>query len=126
MARPVLAACLLIFCGSACLASDTIFEGPWHTTNRKLDGIMTCVVHDLGNGNWQGRFSGNWHGVDFDYAVPFTGPPTHLRGTAQIDGADYTWTGSITSNSPATFQGTFGGTRYEGYFVLKEKPTTAR
>ena len=29
-------------------AADYVFEGPWNTTNRRLDGIMTCTVTELG------------------------------------------------------------------------------
>jgi len=107
-------------------AADYVFEGPWHTTNRKLDGVMTCVVTDLGSENWQGRFYGVWQGVPFDYTVKFSGPPSRLHGTATIDGADYSWTGNIGSgetvrDSQGSFKGTFGGNRYTGYFDLKPK-----
>lgn len=102
-------------------ADEVVYEGPWHTTNRKLDGIMTCVVTDLGDEHWQGRFFGVWQGVSFDYTVPFSGPPTKLHGQATIDGADYTWNGEILDSGPGEFKGTFGGTRYTGYFALKEK-----
>jgi hypothetical protein len=106
-------------------ASDHIYEGQWHTTNRKLDGTMKCIVTDLGNQQWLGRFVGVWQGVPFDHAVRFSGPPDHLQGTATIDGADYTWTGEITGDSQASFKGKFGGTRYTGYFDLKEHAATA-
>lgn len=116
---------VLLALSTAASAQDYVFEGPWHTTNRKLDGIMTCEVKDLGAEKWQGRFHGVWQGVPFDYTVNFEGPPSKLRGTAQIDGADYQWTGSMgreaTAESPARFKGSFGGTRYTGYFDLKEK-----
>jgi hypothetical protein len=106
-------------------AQDRVFEGPWKTINRKLDGIMTAVVKDLGNDKFQGRFYGVWQGVPFDYTVKFDGPPENLTGTAVIDHADYQWSGSIderpSAQGPATFQGKFGGSRYTGYFDLKEK-----
>ncbi|WP_425618497.1 hypothetical protein NA78x_002204 [Anatilimnocola sp. NA78] len=106
-------------------AEDRVFEGPWKTTNRKLDGIMTAVVRDLGDNKHQGRFYGVWQGVPFDYTVKFSGPISSLKGTAVIDHADYTWTGVIDEQSPAVFKGSFGGTRYAGYFELKEKkPST--
>jgi hypothetical protein len=76
---------------------------------------------DLGDDKGQGRFYGVWQGVPFDYTVAFTGPPSALRGTATIDGASYTWTGTITSAAPGVFKGTFGGSRYVGSFELKEK-----
>jgi hypothetical protein len=102
-------------------AEDRVFVGPWKTTNRPLDGQMTCVVRDLHNDQWQGRFYGVWQGVPFDYTVKFSGPRSSLKGTAVIDNADYTWTGAIDNESPATFRGKFGGSRYTGHFVLKEK-----
>jgi len=106
--------------------ADTVtYEGPWHTINRKLDGTMTCIVTRLDGEHWQGRFYGTWQGVNFDHTVPFTGSPDDLHGTANIDGADYQWTGKIASGSPGSFKGTFGGTRYNGYFDLKETQRTA-
>jgi hypothetical protein len=107
--------------GLAC-GQEFIFEGPWKTTNRKLDGIMTCVVKQTGEEKWQGRFFGVWPGVPFDYTVPFSGPPEKLQGTATIDGASYTWTGEMNRASQPCFKGTFGGSRYTGNFELTEKP----
>jgi len=107
-------------------ATDTVsYEGTWHTINRKLDGTMTCIVTRLGEERWEGRFFGVWQGISFDYTVPFTGSPSDLHGTANIDGADYQWTGKFASGSPGSFKGTFGGTRYNGDFDLKETPRTA-
>lgn len=120
----------LLFAGSllggAVIAEgqDRVFEGPWNTTNRKLDGIMTAVLKDLGQDRWQGRFYGVWQGVPFDYTVKFSGKLDSLKGTAVIDHADYTWTGAIADESPevpAVFTGKFGGSRYTGHFSLKEK-----
>ncbi|MBC7856725.1 MAG: hypothetical protein IAF94_25120 [Pirellulaceae bacterium] len=102
-------------------AADVTYEGTWNTTNRKLDGPMTCVVTSLGEDKWQGRFYGVWFGQAFDYTVTFSGSPTELAGKAVIDGADYTWKGKIQKDSTGIFTGTFGGSRYEGYFSLKEK-----
>ena len=110
---------------SVSMAADTVFEGDWLTTNRKLDGKMTCVVTDLGNEKWRGRFYGIWQGVSFDYTVAFAGPAEDLRGTAQIDGADYAWKGKILPADQPSFQGTFGGSRYEGSFALKAKKPSA-
>lgn len=104
---------------------ERVFEGPWKTTNRKLDGIMTAAVKPIGEDRWQGRFYGVWQGVPFDYTVKFEGKPNSLKGTAVIDYADYTWTGAIDDESPATFTGKFGGSRYTGHFELKEKKKAA-
>lgn len=49
---------LLFASGKMTLARDTVYEGAWHTTNRKLDGIMTCTVSDMGTEKWKGRFYG--------------------------------------------------------------------
>jgi hypothetical protein len=118
-----IAVCLLLALGTCSVtAQDGVYVGTWNTTNRKLDGPMTCVVRDLGDEKWQGRFYGVWQGVPFDYTVPFTGQPSDLRGTATIDGASYTWTGSITHGTPGVFKASFGGSRYLGSFELKEKP----
>jgi opacity protein-like surface antigen len=107
----------------ASAADQRVYEGTWHTTNRKLDGPLTCVVTDAGSGNWKGRFYGVWQGISFDYTVPFTGSPSELHGTATIDGASYSWTGHIDETAGA-FKGTFTGNRYNGYFDLKQKPPT--
>ena len=106
---------------TAVAAESVVYEGTWNTTNRKLDGTMTCVVTEREKEQWQGRFYGVWQGVAFDYTVAFAGPPDALRGTAQIDGADYTWTGRIIKEESGSFVGNFGGNRYSGYFDLKEK-----
>jgi len=53
--------------------------------------------------------------------VKFTGSPQDFKGTAVIDYADYTWTGSLDDSKPAVFEGKFGGSRYTGFFTLKEK-----
>lgn len=102
------------------MAEDSVYEGTWHTTNRKLDGTMTCAVKDLGEGKWNGRFYGVWQGVPFDYTVPFSGAAEKLQGQATIDGADYIWSGSFHSDE-GRFKGQFGGNRYSGYFDLAKK-----
>lgn len=103
-------------------AADLTYEGTWVTTkNRKLDGTMTSIVKDQGNDRWKGRFFGIWQGVSFDYTVDFIGKPDNLKGTAVIDGADYTWTGKLDPQSPGTFKGSFTGSRYTGSFDLKSK-----
>jgi len=115
---------LLAFAAIASASDSVTYEGAWHTTNRKLDGTLTCIVTQADDQHWQGRFFGVWQGVNFDYTVPFSGPPSELHGTANIDGADYHWTGQIVRGSPGSFKGTFGGTRYNGYFDLKEMQRT--
>lgn len=100
---------------------DLVYEGTWKTTNRKLDGTMIAEVTDLGGGKWKGRFYGVWQGVKFDYKVEFSGPPDKLTGKARIDGADYNWKGSMGTESPGFFKGTFDGSRYIGSFDLKTK-----
>lgn len=102
-------------------AQELVFEGPWKTTNRKLDGIMTSVVTPTGDEQWQGKFFGVWQGVKFDYTVTFTGPESNLRGTATIDGAHYEWKGAIDRKPPGRFHGTFTGSRYLGSFDMAEK-----
>src|SRR5437773_12464671 len=98
--------CLLVILGLSLQptwAVERVYEGQWHTTNRKLDGTMTCVLTDLGNENWQGYFVGQWQGMPFDYKVKFSGPPSHLHGTATIDGADYSWTGQLGQDAKGRF-----------------------
>ena len=102
--------------------ADNVYVGEWHTTNRKLDGTMTCALTPLGSDNWRARFYGVWQGVPFDYTVDFSGPPNQLRGQATIDGAHYDWTGTLSGQSSRTFQGQFGGTRYTGHFKLTQQP----
>jgi hypothetical protein len=115
---------LTAWCG-ICSSQQLVFEGPWKTTNRKLDGIMTCVVTPVGDEQWKGRFYGVWQGVPFDYTVAFSGPPSSLKGTAVIDGADYDWTGEMvqddSAQGPSAFKARFGGSRYAGYFDMKAK-----
>lgn len=127
-ARFILMPVILAACVSTATARDYLFEGTWRTTNRKLDGRMTCVVTDLGDQKWQGRFYGVWQGVAFDYNVDFSGPLTELRGTAVIDNANYIWAGRIDEGSPGSFRGNFDGDRYRGSFELIEqtKPTSAQ
>jgi hypothetical protein len=111
---------LMLCCGTA-MAAELVYEGTWLTTNRKLDGTMTCVVTDKGKDKWQGRFYGIWQGVKFDYKVDWSGPPEKMIGKAMIDGANYEWTGEMTPETPGTFKGKFTGDRYTGSFDLKQK-----
>ena len=99
--------------------SELIYEGTWKTTNRKLDGTMTCIITPVGKEAWKGRFYGIWQGVDFDYTVDFTGPRTALKGIATIDGAGYRWAARLEEHR---FRANFNGDRYEGSFDLKRKP----
>lgn len=113
---------MLLLASSATLsARDRVYEGTWVTTNRPLDGTLTCLVSDLGNNQWRGHFTGTWGSQTFSYTVQFNGPPEKLRGQAVIDGADYEWTGEMSKGSPGWFKGKFGGNRYQGSFSLKEK-----
>jgi|SRR4051812_12371667 len=112
---------VLLLAPSAANAKELIYEGTWRTTNRPLNGTMTCVVTDLGKHEWQGRFSGVWEGQAFSYTVRFSGPPERLRGRAEIDGADYEWTGQMEAGENGSFKGRFGGSRYFGSFELKRK-----
>ena len=116
---------LLCLCTSPVIADQDkqVYEGTWRTTNRKLDGKMTCVVTEVANEKWRGRFYGVWQGVAFDYVVDFAGPPSALQGTAQIDGANYVWTGELSGES---FEGKFGGNRYTGYFKLEKAKRVTR
>lgn len=102
-------------------AQDRVYEGVWRTTNRKLDGTMTCVVKAQGEGKWSGRFYGVWQAVPFDYTVAFAGTPEKLMGKATIDGANYTWNGDMSTAEDGRFKGSFGGDRYSGYFDLQRK-----
>ena len=99
-------------------AEDYVYEGPWKTTNRKLDGIQIAVVKSVGIEKWEGRFYGEWQGVKFDYNIKFTGKPDALRGTATIDGAGYEWKGTIDQEK---FEGSFTGDRYIGSFDMTRK-----
>src|SRR5579871_3546963 len=102
-------------------AQAIVYEGTWVTTNRPLDGTLSCAVTDLGGNQWRGHFSGEWRGRPFSYTVDFSGPPEKLHGKAIIDGAEYEWTGSMSRRSPGWFRARFGGNRYVGGFDLKEK-----
>src|SRR5882757_5155234 len=113
----ICAAALFLY-ATTVAAEDAVYEGVWHTTNRKLDGTMMCAVKDLGEGKWTGRFYGVWQGVPFDYTVSFAGRPEKLTGKAAIDGADYTWSGDLNADEAGRFKGSFGSNRYTGYFDL--------
>lgn len=108
----------LLLSASGASAGELIYEGTWNTTNRKLDGTMTCIITPVGKEEWKGRFYGTWQGVDFDYTVDFTGPPSALKGIATIDGAGYRWSARLEKKR---FRANFNGDRYEGSFDLKRK-----
>jgi hypothetical protein len=119
--KKVLLALVLALFGGTATAEDLVYEGTWVTTNRQLDGRMTCVATDLGSNKWKGRFYGVWQGRKFDYTVEWTGTPDKLTGKATIDGAKYDWKGEMGAQSPGWFKGSFTGNRYIGSFDLKEK-----
>lgn len=104
------------------LLQKTSFTGKWVTNKGKnLDGTMTCDVTNVSKDNWSGKFFGTWNGVEFSYDVTWTGPMDNLKGTANIDGANYQWTGKITQgnfSNPKLFVGTFTSDRYDGNFEL--------
>ena len=116
------------------------YTGAWITTkNKKLDGTVTCDVRQISPGHWQGKFTGVWQRVPFDYTVEFgkakpkdpvsssselTATSTSagiatgsnpVAGEAVIEGAHYDWTGNLT---PDQFEIRFTGTRYEGHLEL--------
>jgi hypothetical protein len=113
---------LLLHCAGAS-AEELVYHGKWSTTNRKLDGLVTCVVTPIENHKWQGRFYGTWQGVEFDYLVNFVGTANELEGTARIDGATYNWRGWIT---PQQFKANFSGDRYAGSFDLQRTKTPGK
>src|SRR5690242_6538635 len=120
MRNILLGLALLLPCAAAG-AQERVYRGTCVTTNRNLDGTMTCVVTPLGPNQWRGHFYGVWYGQKFSYKVVFRGPPAKLRGQAVIDGADYKWTGEMSNGSPGSFTGKFWGSRYRGSFTLKQK-----
>ena len=117
--RITLITVLLLALAEPSLARELVYEGSWATTNRPLDGTMTCVVTDLGDNQWRGHFHGVWQGQAFSYTVDFSGPPEKLRGRAVIDGADYEWTRAMSLTSRGASTGKFSGNRYDGSFDLK-------
>lgn len=119
--RTILVGLVLLASGAAAGAKGRVYQGTWVTTNRELNGTMTCVVTALGSNKWRGHFYGVWSGQRFSYQVLFRGPPDKLRGQAVIDGADYEWTGKLGKRSSGSFMGKFWGSRYTGYFTLKQK-----
>jgi hypothetical protein len=120
--RNLLIGSMLVLASAATAgARDLVYEGTWVTTNRPLDGTLKCVVTDLGNNQWRGEFSGYWGRQYFTYTVKFSGSPEKLRGQAVIDGADYDWTGEMSTGPSGTFKGKFGGNRYFGSFSMKQK-----
>jgi hypothetical protein len=117
--RTLLIALIVLAAPGLASAEEFVYEGTWLTTNRKLDGPLTCVVTDLGNNQWHGHFYGSWQSQPFSYKVRFSGPADKLQGRAVIDGADYEWTGTMSKESFGWLKGSFGGTRYFGSFDMK-------
>jgi len=122
MPAKIALAVIVCFGASIAHAETMVYQGTWKTTNRKLDGTMTCVVTPVASEKWKGRFYGTWQGVDFDYTVDMLGPPDKLHGTATIDGAAYEWKGWMKGD---TFKTNFGGDRYTGSFELQKKKKSA-
>lgn len=111
--------CLATLASSADgLSAEQTYFGNWKTTNRKLEGEMTCSVVRVDQQTWQGRFYGEWQRVPFDYTVQFSGSPSDLRGAATIDGAAYEWRAVLTRDQ---FIANFSGDRYIGSFDLTRK-----
>lgn len=119
--RTILIGALLLTSSAAASARELVYHGTWLTTNRRLDGEMTCAVTDLGGEKWRGHFHGVWGGREFSYKVEFSGPPEKLQGRAVIDGANYEWTGKMTQGPDGTLKGKFTGDRYFGSFDLKRR-----
>src|SRR5438105_2856932 len=94
--RNLLIGFLLVVSCATVSAQDSVYEGTWVTTNRQLDGKMTCELTDLGANQWRGHFFGDFQGSKFSYLVNISGPPDNLHGKATIDDADYEWTGQMT------------------------------
>jgi hypothetical protein len=114
-------ALVMLVVPAAASGGEVVYEGTWVTTNRKLDGPLTCVVTDLGDNQWRGHFYGSWQGRPFAYQVRFSGPPERVQGEATIDGADYEWIGVMANEPSRSFKGSFTGNRYVGSFDLKQK-----
>jgi hypothetical protein len=118
----LLAGIVLASC-SVARADELVYQGDWKTTNRELDGTVTCVITRVAAEKWKGRFYGTWQGIEFDYKVDFVGPPNRLHGTAVIDDATYEWKGWLTDKN---FKANFGGDRYQGSFDLTRKKIPSR
>jgi len=100
----------------------TKWEGTWHTEKNShhpaLDGKLMCDANLTGDGKWNGKFYGDWRGQRFSYDIEWEGPPEAVTGKADIDGADYRWSGKMTDTD---FIGTFESNRYIGNFSMKRK-----
>jgi hypothetical protein len=119
--------------------ADAQYQGPWLTTNRKLNGTINCHLQKISSDKWLGHFWGVWEHVPLDYTVEFgRQDPTAkdggrlvsigdkpladgipVTGKATIDGAHYDWIGILT---PEEFDIQFTGSRYEGHLELKQVP----
>ena len=91
------------------------YVGPWKTS--QLNGTMQCDITAKGT-TLQGRFFGNWRGIDFDYNEDLLGTPDNLSGTANIDGENYKWRGSI---KDGVFKANFTSGGNTGFFELRKK-----
>ncbi len=119
--KTILLGLVLLAPCAAATAEGRVYHGRWVTTNRQLNGKMTCVVTPLGPNKWRGHFYGVWDGQSFSYKVVFRGPPAKLRGRARINGANYQWTGEMGHGPAGSFKGKFWSSRYRGHFSLKQK-----
>jgi hypothetical protein len=110
---------LFLLCASTASARDYIYHGTWVTTNRPLNGTMTCVLTPTAKHQYKGRFYGVWMGEYFDYTVNFSGPINNLKGSVPperaISGGIYEWAGWVTKDQ---MRANFAGTYY-GSFDLK-------
>lgn len=120
IAKQSLLGLLLCVPCSASWAGEVVYQGTWNTTNRKLDGTMTCVVSPVAKNSWQARFRGVWQGVAFDHTIVLSGSASDLRGKATIDGANYECRAWMNAQQ---LKANFSGDRYVGSFDLARDQT---
>jgi hypothetical protein len=70
--RDLLIGLVVLASSATASAKDRVYEGTWVTTNRPLDGTLTCVVTDLGDNKWRGQFHGFW----FTRSLRLSGSPS--------------------------------------------------
>ena len=121
MKASLLPVLMLVVACSAAAAGELAYQGKWNTTNRKLDGDVTCVMTPIAGSQWQGRFFGKFQGTPFDYAGRFSGTTSDLRGSVTVDGAHYQCRGSLNHDE---FKANFTGSGYTGSFDLKRTDTS--
>src|SRR5262245_22499809 len=82
------------------------YEGVWVTTKtRKLDGTATCEVKQLSKDQWQGRFSGQWQQMPFEYTADFSAD--HDQGYTRLAAQRTGSTGAIAVKGKATIDGAY-------------------